>query len=459
MPVQKFKFQKKGESVNKENEVTEAVAPESVESSVKTLVEKLEQPKTKMPFNFKFVLRNKIELNKDNNYEQSEIEKLAKSILEYGLMHNLEGLYIEDTDTYILESGERRTRAIDYLLNKFKDIEESDPEFELYMENVKGYENGYPMNVKRMKEELPPDSKEAKIQSLNSRIRLHAANQEIRSEEPGEKLRNITEYKQLLEEKNKLLPRSQRVNVNKTIAEHEKITDRQVQKYNNVAKLIPELQEEFANNNITLNEGDSYSQLSEAEQKVLADLIQQGKKVSADELKKLRASVEEKQEAIQAKEKQIEQLQAEKEDIIQNQEIELQKLKDSTQAQEQEIRNQIQAELEANNPDKVRVEELTKELRKAEQDGKRKIDAAVKAADQKDQEIVRLQEELKKTKQEVKSQKLLDETELENVRMQAKVSLQLDQIKKSCDSYMELFQNDPKSPYKKELVKMLKQYM
>lgn len=453
MPQQKFKFQ----NIKNKSQDSSVERGNDEETPVVSLVERIEAPREKMPFNFKFVQRSKITLNKDNNYPQSDIEKLANSILTYGLLHNLEGLYDEEVDTYILESGERRTRALDYLLEKYKNIKDSDPDYELFMENVKGYEKGYPMNVKRKKEDLPPDSQEAKLQELTSRIRLHAANQETRSEDQAEKLKNITEYKELLEARNRLLKRDERVNVNKTIAEFEGITERQVQRYNNIVKLIPELQEEFNKNNITLKEGDSYSKLSEDEQMILANLITQGKKVSAEELKKLKDAVEEKQEVIQAKQKEIEQLQTEKAEILQNQEIKLKEFKDSLKSQENEIREKIRAELNANNPDKQRIEELNAELKLIKQDGKQKIDAAIKQAEQKDQEIQKLQAELTEAKEKVDSQKLLEESELEKARMQAKVSIHLEQIKKSCENYLDLIQGNP--GYKKEMVKLLKDFI
>ncbi|MFR5450694.1 MAG: hypothetical protein ACLTIG_04700 [Roseburia hominis] len=79
---------------------------------------------------------------------------MADTILRFGLIHNLEVLYEEETDSYVIESGERRTRALDYLIAKFGDgrenAETDAAEYKMYLKNVKQYaDEGYPCNVKR----------------------------------------------------------------------------------------------------------------------------------------------------------------------------------------------------------------------------------------------------------------------------------------------------------------------
>ena len=72
--------------------------------------------------------------------------------------------------------------------------------------------------------------------------------------------------------------KDERINVNKKISEELKISDRQVKKYKAISKLIPELQKKFDENNISLNDGANYAQLTEDEQRQILALIEAGEK-------------------------------------------------------------------------------------------------------------------------------------------------------------------------------------
>ena len=76
----------------------------------------------KNPFNFKRIPREKIIFNENNDFSMENIEELANSLLKNGLEHNLTGHYDDDRDLYILESGERRIRALDLLNSKFGSV-------------------------------------------------------------------------------------------------------------------------------------------------------------------------------------------------------------------------------------------------------------------------------------------------------------------------------------------------
>ena len=125
-------------------------------TEVEKIVTKLEEPSVSMPFNFKFIARDQIEFNSNNNFAQKDIDKLADSILHLGLIHNLEATYDEEKDKYILDSGERRTRALDLLFERFSEDNiqnESDNLIALFNKNISGFKQGYPVNVKRASEE------------------------------------------------------------------------------------------------------------------------------------------------------------------------------------------------------------------------------------------------------------------------------------------------------------------
>ena len=56
-------------------------------------------------FNFKFIPREKIVFNPNNDFDMENIDEMADSILNFGMQHNFVALYNDDNDTYILESG------------------------------------------------------------------------------------------------------------------------------------------------------------------------------------------------------------------------------------------------------------------------------------------------------------------------------------------------------------------
>lgn len=315
-------------------------------------------------FNFKFVPREKIIFNEDNKFPIKAIEKLAESILTYGLMHNLEVLYEEDSDTYKIESGERRTRALDYLIDKFKDSSDYNSEdYKLYQANVMQFASeGYPCNVKKTNVSMETLSEEdAQLENLNSRIRLRVANLEVRdfSEDSSIIRKEILELNHLYEERNKLLQKGEKININKTLGEKFGITDRQVKNYKATAKLIPELQDLFDQNNITLTDGVNYSKLTEEEQQQLLNLINDGK--SREEVNALYKDIDRMKKEIEKKESELKKLQDEKEAT--------QSEMEQAKANAKELESKIRHELEESISESSEVKKLEKQL----EDAKEKI--------------------------------------------------------------------------------------
>lgn len=265
-------------------------------------------------FNLKFIKRDKIVLNEKNTFLQVDIQKLADSILNLGLIHNLEAMYDEDRDVYIIESGERRVRALDFLIAQHKEMESdaagaTDEYNKLYIKNVAAFEAGYPVNVKRKNEE------DSRLDEINGELRIIAANQEVRPDDPKIRLQNIARYQELLKEKNSLLKKDEKININEEIATLENISERQVYNYKKILTLLPELQEEFIKNNITLSETVSYASLNEQEQALLLEVIQAGKKASAEEIKELAHSLNVAKKNLEEKEKERLNLSEEKKNL------------------------------------------------------------------------------------------------------------------------------------------------
>jgi hypothetical protein len=245
-------------------------------------------------FEIKMIPRHKIRSNKLNTYSVTDIEILMKSILNFGLLQNLLAVYSMDDDVYILEAGHRRLAALDKLIDIFSDPEaKSCDDYQLYKKNVSMYEAGYPIKVSGHIEDI--DSHQNDIETienisdsmLESEIRLHVTNQDIRKETTAEKAKNIQRYSKLLQERNRRLNKSDRVNVNETIGKQFGITKRQVTDIKATENLIPELQKKFENGKMTLKNAAAYSRLDEKEQKAIDTLIEHGHSISAKEISKI----------------------------------------------------------------------------------------------------------------------------------------------------------------------------
>lgn len=313
------------------------------------------------PFRFKIIPRNRIAFNKDNDYPQIEIEKLADSILHNGLIHNLEAYYDDETDTYVLESGERRTRAIDYLLERFKSYDADESiEYRLYLKNIAGYQKGYPINVKK-RPEPKDDGYTNRLNEIDSQLRLIDANEEVRPDDPPAKLKRILVRNKLLEERGKLLG-GEKININKSIAAAEQISERQVQKYKNISKLIPELQEAFQQNNITLAEGDNYSKLSEEEQLVIVDLIKQNHKISMQEFVAIKEKLVEEQKKKEDTLAEIDRKDTLIAELIREKENSSEKLKVSYEKMIQDIKDEAKKTLSEHDGNIQNLEEKIKQL-------------------------------------------------------------------------------------------------
>lgn len=253
-----------------------------------------EEPKSLLDA-YKIIPRNKIRFNKRNNYPLNEMEKLETYILEYGLIEDIVVVYSEDEDIYIIESGHRRTTALDNLIERYKDWsgEPNDDHYVLYVKNVKKYENGYVCKViERITDTIDYDSMDDVLTDsiIDSEIRLILANEGSRTISPAVKAANVQRLSNLLERKNKGKHRSEMININERIATELGITPRQVIKYKQVNNLIPELKQLFENDKISLSDSSNFSKLSPEVQKDIYQVILSGKKASAQKIDELKRS-------------------------------------------------------------------------------------------------------------------------------------------------------------------------
>lgn len=345
-----------GQTVQENVFLPTAEEQELSKSTVQSLVEKIETP-LNTAFNFKFVKREKMVFHKKNDYPMESIEKLADLILDLGLIHNIEVFHDEETDTYVVDAGERRTRAIDLLLEKFKDYPDKESyDYKKYEKNIKPFENGYPCKViVSSSEDILSNEETDTLDLINAEIRLIISNESGRERDTVSIKKHIDRLDDLYAKRNVTLKKGEKINVNNTIAEQLNMSNKQVQNYKKINQLIPELQQKFEESQITLKDGAHYASLTEEEQQQILTLIDNGE--SKKEIGDLICQLKRAKNEIISKEQSIASL----EDDVQEKEQLISDLQDN----QKNIRDQIKKELEDSNPDKAKVEELEAALQES----------------------------------------------------------------------------------------------
>ncbi len=291
MPVREYAEGKDGEP------------EEEKQTPVRNAIGRIDEP-VNTAFVSRFVKREKMVFSRENDYPIEAVEKLADSILELGLIHNIEVFYNEDEDIYIVDSGEQRTRAIDLLIETYRDFKDKDsPAYKKYLRNVRLFEEkGYPCKVVMPINDSSLSAEEAALyDDLTRQIRIIEANETDRKKNPAVTRKKIEELDRLMKKRQELLSRSEKINVNEEIGKMLNITERQVTKYKAVERLIPELKELFDRNGITLNDGANYAKLSPEEQRQLLTVIEAGegkKEVHAlyEKLNRLQAEISDREQ-------------------------------------------------------------------------------------------------------------------------------------------------------------------
>lgn len=406
-----------------------------------TLTRKLSSPAEAKAFDFRFVPRNKLRFYEENEYAQENIESLAEKILDLGLIHNIEVFYVLDTDTYIIDSGERRCRALDMLIERYKEHRDpEDPGYQKYIRHVKQFEKGYPCNVR-----LSIGSED--MDMLELRIRHYIANEEIRDRDPAKTAKRIAELNTLYALRNS--GSTEKVNINKKIGEDLGLSDRQVKKYKSVQRLIPELRKKFEENEITLSDGSNYAALSTEEQEELLRLINSG--AAKKEIEELYRNISAMKKDITAKESEIKSLENEKQAA----------LKETKQAQSEAamLREKLRQESARENPEPEKIAALEKEAKKAADEMTRLEKEHNKTLKEKDRQISLLKEQIKNQKNNMTPSAEFQES--------AKLDIQIRQLReisetlKECyERYKEAYQESTQSPpspekYRNEIMELL----
>ena len=166
----------------------------------------------------------------------------------------------------------------------------------------------------------------------------------------------LDEILELENRRNEILGKTDQV-TNRELGEKLNISGRMVQKYKALDRLIPELREVFENQGITVTEGANYANLSPDEQIQLVELIRMGG--NKKELAALYDRLNETQNAVKEKERELEELKLEKMTAKEQAEA----AKADAENLKQKLQEELRQEYDAENEEKRReIEELKNQL-------------------------------------------------------------------------------------------------
>ena len=229
-------------------------------NSVSQNVKKANELEAKNNFNVQYIDIKDIERNKKNFYEIVNVDELAEDIKMNGLNHNLVVRKL-DNGKYELISGERRYTALTQLVEQGNEI------FALV-----------PCKV-------------IEANDIDSEIILIQANAQTRELTEIEKLEQVKRLTELYKTKKK---NGEKVpgKIREIIANDLKLSPTQVGRYERINKnLIPELKEILENGNLTIANASEFSSLSEDNQKVILEIINNKVEISKEEATELKVKL------------------------------------------------------------------------------------------------------------------------------------------------------------------------
>ena len=229
-------------------------------NSVSQNVKKANEIEAKNNFNVQYIDIKDIERNKKNFYEIVNVDELAEDIKMNGLNNNLVVRKL-DNGKYELISGERRYTALTQLVEQGNEI------FALV-----------PCKV-------------IEANDIDSEIILIQANAQTRELTEIEKLEQVKRLTELYKTKKK---NGEKVpgKIREIIANDLKLSPTQVGRYERINKnLIPELKEILENGNLTIANASEFSSLSENNQKVILEIINNKVEISKEEATELKVKL------------------------------------------------------------------------------------------------------------------------------------------------------------------------
>ena len=336
---------------------------------------KVEEFQAKENFKIEYINIDRIRRNEKNFYEIVDIEALAEDIKLNGLNHNLVVRKL-DNDMYELISGERRYTALSKLVN------EGNKEFNLV-----------PCKV-------------IESNDIDSEIILIQANAQSRELTEVEKLTQVERLQELYKIKKK---NGEKVpgKIRDIIANDLKLSPTQVGRYERINnKLIPELKAIIEQGNLTIANASEFSSLSEENQRVILNIIDDETNMSKQEaidLKNKLKKIEEEKElelkkAYEEKELELKRLEEEKKNQVLKLKSENENLKKKLDNNIEEERKEIEGQIKIEFEEKLRNEKvILEEELKSKYD--KKIEDITNEVKENNLEKQRLKDELSKLKE------------------------------------------------------------
>ena len=303
-------------------------------NSVSQNVKKANEIEAKNNFNVQYIDIKDIERNKKNFYEIVNVEELAEDIKMNGLNHNLVVRKL-DNGKYELISGERRYTALTQLVEQGNEI------FALV-----------PCKV-------------IEANDIDSEIILIQANAQTRELTEIEKLEQVKRLTELYKTKKK---NGEKVpgKIREIIANDLKLSPTQVGRYERINKnLIPELKEILENGNLTIANASEFSSLSEDNQKVILEIINNKVEISKEEATELKVKL-----------KKLEQEKADELKRLENEKlVEIKKIENEKSVEIRRIENEKAEALRSKKLISDEVLRLKSELDKSENKSEEEIKA------------------------------------------------------------------------------------
>ena len=303
-------------------------------NSVSQNVKKANEIEAKNNFNVQYIDIKDIERNKKNFYEIVNVDELAEDIKMNGLNHNLVVRKL-DNGKYELISGERRYTALTQLVEQGNEI------FALV-----------PCKV-------------IEANDIDSEIILIQANAQTRELTEIEKLEQVKRLTELYKTKKK---NGEKVpgKIREIIANDLKLSPTQVGRYERINKnLIPELKEILENGNLTIANASEFSSLSEDNQKVILEIINNKVEISKEEATELKVKL-----------KKLEQEKADELKRLENEKlVEIRKIENEKSVEIRRIENEKDEALRSKKLISDEVLRLKSELDKSENKSEEEIKA------------------------------------------------------------------------------------
>ena len=307
---------------------------EGMLNQVSQNVKKANEIEAKNNFNVQYIDIKDIERNKKNFYEIVNVDELAEDIKMNGLNHNLVVRKL-DNGKYELISGERRYTALTKL------VEEGNKIFALV-----------PCKV-------------IEANDIDSEIILIQANAQTRELTEIEKLEQVKRLTELYRTKKK---NGEKVpgKIREIIANDLKLSPTQVGRYERINKnLIPELKEILENGNLTIANASEFSSLSEDNQKVILEIINNKVEISKEEATELKVKL-----------KKLEQEKADELKKLENEKlVEIRKIENEKSVEIRRIENEKDEALRSKKLISDEVLRLKSELDKSENKSEEEIKA------------------------------------------------------------------------------------